>query len=160
MGLLATLDTACLLTPRAWATSARERVVNISRMAAVRTAARSLACSLRASCSGPTGAHLVGNGVVTSGVLESSGRVPALAVEGGLGCLGNGRGFAVQLAQLAEVVGGERNLGRGIAISAGVRVAVVDADAVIAQARLQALGQVIETSPRYHSSALVFPSRS
>ena len=83
-----------------------------------------------------------------------------MAVEGGLGCLGNGRGFADQLAQLAEVVGGERNLGRGIAIGAGVRVAVVDADAVIAQARLQALGQVIETSPRYHSSALVFPSRS
>lgn len=75
--------------------------------------------------------------VVTSGVLESSGRVPALAVEGGLGCLGNGRGFADQLAQLAEVVGGERNLGRGITIGAGVRVAVVDADAVIAQARLQ-----------------------
>ena len=47
MGLLAALDTACLLTPRAWAMSARERVVSISRMAAVRTAARSLACSLR-----------------------------------------------------------------------------------------------------------------
>ena len=29
MGLLAALDTACLLTPRAWATSARERVVSI-----------------------------------------------------------------------------------------------------------------------------------
>ena len=84
----------------------------------------------------------MGNGVVTSGVLESSGRVPALAVEGGLGCLGNGRGFADQLAQLAEVVGGERNLGRGIAISAGVRVAVVDADAVIAQARLQSMSMV------------------
>ena len=46
MGLLAALDTACLLTPRAWATSARERVVSISRMAAVRTAARSLALFL------------------------------------------------------------------------------------------------------------------
>ena len=29
----------------------------------------------------------MGNGVVTSGVLESSGRVPALAVEGGLGLI-------------------------------------------------------------------------
>ena len=28
-GLLAALDTACLLTPRAWAMSARERVVSI-----------------------------------------------------------------------------------------------------------------------------------
>ena len=48
----------------------------------------------------------MGNGVVTSGVLESSGRVPALAVEGGLGCLGNGRGFADQLVWFPPNRGG------------------------------------------------------
>lgn len=63
MGLLAALDTACLLTPRAWATSARERVVSIFPDGRGSDRCQVAGLFLEGSCSGPTGAHLVGNGV-------------------------------------------------------------------------------------------------